>query len=355
MNPCVNPCVNSQVNIDKYDELAGGYMFDERGNADKQVEAYTFQKKIICGGIDPDMTPPKSTGIYIFSNHRQIGKTAVADYLINSGYAVSVDGVQWKVDAAKVAEEMKPHPDGQTIFQKRPIIIVNLRADDSRIHKKELYDSIEEYTDGGIGLLPKGWGGVIPLYMFIGNNPPQIGEDEAGGHLSSSRLNCYEIEGIGEPYVDDEGEERYEDYDLVVSTCMVEKAKKKGKAKFQSADYSKKAREAGVAVDVYIFFDTFEDYEPQLKRDTDMMAGKEMAKILQGKNDCFKPFLSGKGPQFEMTKFHDWLKEKGELLTLPGLKPAKYKLNGGDALGEMTIVHKNRSGTPVYSLKLKHK
>ena len=78
------------------------------------------------------------------------------------------------------------------------------------------------------------------------------------------------------------------------------------------------------------------------------------AKILRDKNDCFKPFLSGNGPQFEMVKFHEWLKANGELLTAPGLSRPKYKLNGG-SLGEMVIEQRNRTGTKVYNLKLKQK
>jgi len=238
------------------------------------------------------------------------------------------------------------------LFQKRPVLIINLRADDPRLENKKLYDSIEEYTDGGLGLLPNGWGGRIPLYIIMGNNPPKIGVGEAGGGLTSKRCQVYEIEGIGEPYMDDEDDERYPDYDLVISKSMWDTAKKKGKEKFQNADYSKRARDAGVDVGVYIFFDTFVAYEPHMKRDTDMMPGKQMAQILQGKNDCFKRFLSGKGPQFEMQKFHEWLRDNGELLTPPGLLPAKYKLDGG-SLGEMVIVHKNHSRSPVYSLKQK--
>ena len=136
---------------------------------------------------------------------------------------------------------------------------------------------------------------------------------------------------------------------------MWETMKKKGKAKFESGDYSKKAREAGVSLEVCIFFDTFESYTPHPKKDSDMMPGKQMAQILQGKNDCFNHFLSGKGsPQFEMGKFHAWLRENGELLTAPGLLPAKFKLDGG-SLGEMVIEHRYPSRTAVYSLKLKQK
>jgi len=235
------------------------------------------------------------------------------------------------------------------------VILVNLSANDKRLSKKALYDSFEDYPDGHVDILPSGWpNGVAPIYILIGNDKPKLGFGEVGRDISAHKLQIYEIEGMGAPIGEDEfGNPMYADYDLVVSDSMWEKATEKSKAKFENADYNKRARGAGVSVGVFIFFDTFEAYTPHPKKDPSMMPGKEMARALQGKNDCFKPFLSGAGAlQFEKEKFHDWLRENGELISEPGLKNKKFKLNGG-SLGEMVIEHRIPEGVPKYSLKFK--
>jgi hypothetical protein len=345
-----------QVDYSKYDELTDNYKFDKRGDADAQVDAYTYQKKLICAILDPDAKWPKSTAIWIASEHVQVGKTALLDMLVTLGYAFLVNGVpKGGSDAATVSAEMnKSDPDGQTVFQKRPVMVVNLDAGDKRLDNPDLYSGVEAYTDGGLRILPggTGWGDAIPIYLIMGNDQPKVGLGEVGARLSAPRLNCYELEGIGESYLDEEGQDRYLDYDLVISSVMINKAKEKGNVKFQNADYGKKARDAGVTLEVYIFFETFVTFDPHPKKDEGMMPGKEMAKVLIAKNDCFKPFLSGNGPQFEMAKFHEWLKANGELTTPPGFKKPKYKLNGG-SLGEMLIEQRNPSGTKVYNLKRK--
>ena len=330
------------MTIDKYDDL-GGPTFPNIKDPRLEAKAYLFQKKVFMAAADLDITPPNGTAIILKSQHRQIGKTACLTALVNGGRAVMVTGVDEKSDKKKVSEMLKPCDDGETVFQLRHVYVSNLEASDKKIDQWPLYSSIESYTDGKLGGNPENgrW------YFMMTNDRLKCGEGEVGENLSATRVNFYEIVGVGNPYDDPSLGVRYEDYDIVPDTMMHDQMLAKGKAKFEVADASKKASESKVDTDVYVFFQTFET----LLGPT-MMAGKDMARILQSKHECFNSFLSGKTQQFEKDKFHKWLKTHGQLLTPPGVNPAKYKLSVG-GLGEMTIIHKNSSGTPKYNLKLR--
>lgn len=236
---------------------------------------------------------------------------------------------------------MKPNEDGETVFQMRNVYVLNLEASDKRLDQWPLYSSIESYTDGTLGGEPENG----RAYFMMTNDLLKCGQGEVGENLSASRVNFYEIQGMGNPYFDPALGMRYHDYDIVPDTMMHDQMLAKGKAKFEVADSSKKASEAGVDTDVYVFFKTF-------NTGSNMMLGKDMARTLQSKHECFNSFLSGKTQQFEKDKFHKWLKDHGQLLTSPGVNPAEYKLKGG-ALGEMTIMCKNSNIGPKYNLQLR--
>ena len=241
----------------------------------------------------------------------------------------------------QVSEMLKPCEDGVTVFQMRHVYVLNLEASDKRLDRWPLYSSIESYTDGTLGGNPENG----RLYVKMTSDSFKCGQGEVGENLSAFRVNFYEIVGMGEPYSDPALGMRYHDYDIVPDIMMHDQMLAKGNAKFEVADASKKANEAGVDTDVYVFFKTFDTSSKTIE-------GKDMARILQSKHDCFNSFLSGKTQQFEKDKFHKWLKDHGHLLTSPGVIPATYKLNGG-VLGEMTIMCKSSSGYPKYNLKLR--
>jgi hypothetical protein len=345
MNPCVNPW--SQVNIDGWDDQLAEFEFEDIANPGSWVQPYTYMKKIIMAATDPNFTLPAGTAVYVSSELRQIGKTKTVEKLVQLGYAANLDGVDTKADKAKVAEMMAPNQDGETPFQTKSVLVCNIPANDKRLNKSEFYTNIEAYTDNILGT-------NSTFHLMMGNELPKVGADEVGKHLTHSRLNVYGIVGIGESFEHESLGQRYHDYDLVVDTAMWKKMHAKGSAKFETADYSKKASSAGVDLDVYIFFDTFEAFVPHYPKDNNMMSGTKMAEILKGKHECFKHFLSKKGCQFEKVNFHEWIKDHGQLMTPPGINPVKFKLDGGP-LGEMVIVHRYPGHTPHYSLQLKAK
>jgi hypothetical protein len=353
------------VNIDSYADL-GGPMFADIKNPTVEAEAYTYQKKIFVAVADPSLVPPKGTAVVFRSQHRQVGKTETLNAVVDGGRAVMVTGDDFKADKKKVpashprahfcrqhppaaihalrtqvSEKSKPCEDGETVFQLRHVYCLNLEASNKKLDKWQLYSSIESYTDGTLGGNPENG----RLYFMMTNDLFKCGQGEVGENLSATRVNFYEIVGMGEPYSDPNLGMRYHDYDIVPDTMMRDRMLAKGDAKFEVADASKKASEAGVDTDVYVFFKTFDTGSA-------MMLGKDMAKTLRSKHECFNSFISGKTQHFEKDKFHKWLKDHGHLLTSPGVIPEKYKLNGG-ALGEMTIVYKNYSGTPKYNLQLR--
>ena len=65
------------------------------------------------------------------------------------------------------------------------------------------------------------------------NEPLKCGQGEVCENLSASRVNLYEIVGMGNPHFDPALGMRYHDYDTVPDTMMHDQMLAKGKAKFR--------------------------------------------------------------------------------------------------------------------------
>ena len=345
MQDLMHDSMHWQVDTSRY---SGDMGFIDKNDPEVLAEPYTYQKKLHIAVTDLFLHPPDGTFVYISSQHRRIGKTKTLEYFIDGQYAIKADGVNAQSDKKEITKKLIPCEQGETVFQKRHTLCLNLESDDKRLNKKDLYTNIEKYTDGGLADVPEA--GL--LYLGVGNNLLKCSQGQVGESLSASRVNCYEIVGIGDRFIDACGEPRYRDYDIVVDQSMQEKMMAKSKAKFEMADASKKAQEMGLDTSVFIFFATFDAFKPRPLRDPTLMSGKDMSLALQDKHECFKGLVTGKTQQFEHAKFTLWLKEHGELLTPEGIHPAKYHLNGGQ-LGEMTIENRCPSGQQKYNLKLK--
>ena len=172
----------------------GDMRFIDKNDPEVLAEPYTYQKKLHIAVTDLFLHPPDGTFVYISSQHRRIGKTKTLEYFIDGQYAIKVDGVNAQSDKKEMTKKLIPCEQGETVFQKRHTLCLNLESDDKRLNKKDLYTNIEKYTDGGLADVPEA--GV--LYVGVGNNLLKCSQGQVGESLSASRVNCYEIVGMGD-------------------------------------------------------------------------------------------------------------------------------------------------------------
>ena len=133
------------------------------------------------------------TWISLYSVQRQIGKSDVVEYMVNKLGALVISGVHLDKDI-KAIQKKHNVPEGDektelTPFQKKPILILALTAEDSRLKNKCMYENLETISDGTF-LADGGWGETPAHLIAIGNDHLDPKGFSAGG---AGRVHAYHI------------------------------------------------------------------------------------------------------------------------------------------------------------------
>ena len=157
-----------------------------------------FQAQIIVTFESRAIAPPK-TVFNIYSTQRQIGKNELIAHLVAHYGAVTLSGTDYRADVKKILALYERTDDQAmtgdlTDFQQRPILIIPLAANDTRLHEPKFYQNLELLSDGAF--LHDGKWDKSPWIFVIGNN--QLDPKK----LPAGRLKCFHIasESSGTPF-----------------------------------------------------------------------------------------------------------------------------------------------------------
>ena len=174
-------------------ELCIDKLFNERDKSEvpSSIKGYPiriFQTLPLAYVTSRPYGIPK-TWICIYSLTRQIGKSDLVEYMVNILGALVIDGLDLAKDKKAILKKWNVAEGDEhkelTPFQKKPIFILALTADDDRLKHKRLYQNLEEISDGSF-LKEGGWGKNPPHLFAIGN-------DHLDPNRMSGRLHAFLI------------------------------------------------------------------------------------------------------------------------------------------------------------------
>ena len=172
--------------------------------------------QLTLASLDTDThAVPQSAILSIYTNFRGIGKNKVMDMLTAAvgGYPLTLD---LKVDAREIKK--KREDETQERFNERPFLYFNIDKDEKKVlDGMALGPYLEALSNGD--KLGGAWNSTSkPLIIFIGNDPLQL---KSLGEFSAHRIHYYEIESVGEQFINEQGYPDFPNYKLKVSKTMM--------------------------------------------------------------------------------------------------------------------------------------
>ena len=224
-----------------------------------------------------------------YSPARQIGKTFIAKYLTKTYDAFKLKfGMNWQTVEKQIREKWY---DESSKFSKKPIVVVNMVADDQR-RIDALFGTIERIQDAECFGDGEDWGGNFPWIFIFANKRPQPTD------FSPDRMHTFVISG----------EQHESPYSLVYHLHAEGEKAVDDDALLQANDLEVEAAETGRAVELLIFDKNFENKEFRVS--VDDMISKLVAHGRSVKCDFFNKFMTEKrsgGVDFEKTRFYKWV------------------------------------------------
>ena len=180
------------------------------------MDPYIYQMQLTLASLDTDThAVPQSAILSIYTNFRGIGKNKVMDMLAAAvgGYPLTLD---LKVDAREIKK--KREDETQERFNERPFLYFNIDKDEKKVlDGMALGPYLEALSNGD--KLGGAWNSTSkPLIIFIGNDPLQL---KSLGEFSAHRIHYYEIESVGEQFINKQGYQDFPNYKLKVSKTMM--------------------------------------------------------------------------------------------------------------------------------------
>jgi len=224
-----------------------------------------------------------------YSPARQIGKTFIVKYLTQTYDAFELKfGMNWQTVRKQICQKWY---DEESTFSEKPIVVVNIVADDER-RIDVLLSTIERIQDAECFGDGEDWGGNFPWILIFANKRLQP------KNFSPDRMHTFVISG----------EHHESPYSLVYNFQAEEEKAVDDVALLQANDLEVEAAETGRAVELLIFDENFLDKEFRIS--VDDMIFKLIAHGRSVKCDFFNKFKTEKrsgGVDYEKSKFYDWV------------------------------------------------